>query len=250
MKPWVPLVAGLILIHAFVTPSYAQDRARRFINAMEAYRQQDYPTAVRGLTALADEGVVNGQLFYDLGNACLKQEDLGRAILWYERALKLRPGDPDLKFNLEYARSLTQDAEEAGGTPLVRIFFFWKYALSPRTITILALICNFLFWMLALTWYLTRRRGLRRAAMAMLLPAVVLVATAGVNYHQATDPDQAVVLPEKISVRSGLEATSTELFVLHAGAKVTVVRQKPGHAQIRFARDKIGWVPRDAVGLI
>ncbi len=250
MKIWFSICAGTLLILGMVLPCQAQEKARQFIAAMEAYQQQDYQTTIDGLEAIAHSGVVNGQLFYNLGNAYLKHEDLGRAILWYERALALRPGDPDLKFNYDYARSLTQDAEEADAAPLVRIFFFWKYALSARTIIVLAMGFNLIFWCLALTWRLTRRRGVRHAALAALVPALVFILTAGVNYYLAAHPNQAVVLPEEIAVRSGLDETSTELFVLHAGAKVAVVKQMPGHAQIRFSKDKIGWIARDAIGLI
>lgn len=250
MKIWLRICAWMLLILGMAVPGQAREEARQFIAAMEAYQQQDFQTAIDGLEAIADSGVVNGQLFYNLGNAYLKHEDLGRAILWYERALALQPGDPDLRFNYDYARSLTQDAEEADATPLVRIFFFWKYALSARTIIVLATGFNLLFWSLALTWRLTRRRGLRHAALAALLPALALISTAGVNYYQAARPNQAIVLPAKISVRSGLEKTSTELFVLHAGAKVTLVRQMPGHAQVRFSKDKMGWISRQAIGLI
>ena len=65
-----------------------------------AYRQGDWPGAIRAFDQLAGSGVENGRLFYNLGNAHLKNDDLGRALLWYERALQLIPDDPDLKFQL------------------------------------------------------------------------------------------------------------------------------------------------------
>ena len=241
---------GLLVTLFATAPGQAEDGARQFLDAMKAYQQEDYPTAIAGLEAIADTGVINGQLFYNLGNAHLKNDDLGSAILWYERALALRPNDPDLRFNYDYARSLTQDAEEEQATPLRRIFFFWKYTLSAHTIIVLAIIFNLLFWILAAVWRLTRRRGWRRAALAALAPALIFIATACVNYYQSSNPGEAIILPREVSVRSGLEDTSTELFKLHAGAKVSVVRERPGFVQIRFSEDKIGWVSREAIGMI
>jgi tetratricopeptide (TPR) repeat protein len=228
----------------------AQEHGRQFLAAMEAYKTGDYTAAVKDLEAIAAAGVRNGQLYYDLGNAHLKNNDLGRAILWYERALALIPDDPDLRFNYEYARSQTKDLPEGGPSPLTRILFFWAYELSARTIIVLALACNLVFWGLAIAWRLTRRRGLRYALLAALVPTIVFILTAAFNYFEAAHHTQAIVLPPAVAVRSGLAPTSTQLFELHAGAKVKIVRQMQDHVQIRFSEDKIGWIPSSAVGRI
>ncbi len=250
MKTWlqIPVLLALILVAA--APCSGQENARRFITAMEAYNAGDYASAISGLNAIADNGTHNGGLYYNLGNAYLKNNDLGRAILWYERALGLLPHDPDLRFNYDFARSLTKDAQEGSATPLVRIFFFWKYQLSSRTTVILAIGCNLLFWCLAIAWRLTGRRRLRRAALIIMVPAAVFIITASYNYYEAAHLNQGIVLPSQVSVRSGLEETATELFELHAGAKVKVIKKMKAHYQIRFSKDKFGWVSQDKIGLI
>jgi tetratricopeptide (TPR) repeat protein len=249
MKTRLCLLIMTIAILAAV-PCPAQEHGRQFLAAVEAYKAGDYAGAVKGLEAIANSGIQNGQLYYDIGNAHLKNNDLGRAILWYERALTLLPNDPDLRFNYDYARSLTKDAQDESVNPLVHILFFWKYQLSARTVILLALAFNLFFWGLTTAWRLTRRRGVRYAALAASVPAAVLILTAVFNYYESAHPSRAIVLPDKIAVRSGLEPTSTELFELHAGAKVRVVRAMKGHVQIRFSEDKIGWVENAAVGRI
>ena len=250
MKFATTAFALLLWITTGIATGMAQDNAHDFIAAMAAYKSKDYPTAIAKLEAIARNGVENGQLYYNLGNAHLKNNDLGQAILWYERASALLPNDPDLRFNTDYARSLTRDASEEETTSLVRIFFFWKYHLGRNTIIALSIAFNGLFWCLAAAWRLMGRRGLRLAMQIALVPAVVFVLTAAFNYYEATHSTHAIVLPEKISVRSGLEETSTELFVLHAGAKVKLVKNLDNHAQIRFSAEKIGWIPRTAIGRI
>ncbi len=231
-------------------PCRAQEHARRFLTAVEAYKAGDYPDAAKELEAIADSGIRNGQLCYDIGNAYLKTNDLGRALLWYERALVLLPSDPDLRFNYDYARSMTKDVQDEDAGALVRILFFWQYQLSSRTIIFLALGFNLLFWALVTLWRVTRRRAVHHAALAALVPAVILVLTAGFNYYESAHPTRAIVLPDKIAVRSGLSPSSTELFELHAGAKVKIVKTMDKHVQIRFGEDKIGWIDGAAVGLI
>jgi tetratricopeptide (TPR) repeat protein len=239
-----------VTISLFAGYGRAADNPRLFVDALEAYRNGDYALAAKQWSTIADTGVKNGDLFYNLGNAYLKGEQLGPALLWYERALRLLPNDPDLRFNYDYARSLTQDAPDQDQQSLERIIFFWKYRLSPATVVYTALVCNLLFWTLIAIWRVTRLRPLRQAALIVLVPTLIFVATALFNYHESTRRRQAIVLPQQVSVRSGLEETSTELFVLHAGAKVIVVKKLDEHYQIRFSTDKIGWVKSDALGLI
>jgi tetratricopeptide (TPR) repeat protein len=250
MKNRLGIVLVIVAVLQTAGPCWAQEHARQFLASMQAYKAGDYAEAARQLQAIAADGVQNGQLYYDLGNAYLKSNDLGRAILWYERALKLLPEDPDLRFNYDYARSLTKDVPDETASPLVHILFFWKYQLSTRTVIGLALAFNLLFWGLAAAGRLMRRRGLRLAAVGVFIPAAVLILTASYNYYETAHGTQAIVLPEKIAVRSGLESTSTELFQLHAGAKVKVVKEMKGHVQIRFSQDKIGWIESGAVGRV
>ncbi|MDA8141595.1 MAG: hypothetical protein M0036_23375 [Desulfobacteraceae bacterium] len=239
-----------ICLASTATPCAASDQTRQFLAGVEAYEKGDYRGAIEKFDAIAQSGVASGKLFYNLGNAHLKINDLGAAILWYERAHLLLPNDPDLRFNLDYARSLTKDAPEEAVSPLVRIAFFWNYQFSHRTLNIAAISTNLFCWLLLGLWRLTRRRGWLRAAWVVGVPALILVLTAAFNFYGLAQRHQAIVLPAQIAVRSGLEQTSTQLFVLHAGAKVSVVKQLKDHYQIRFSEDKIGWVDRETVGVI
>jgi len=250
MRTWKSILLVCLLALSAAAPCRAQDNARRFLAAMEAYKAENFTAAIADLETIARSGVRNGELFYNIGNAHLKNHDLGRAILWYERALKLLPNDPDLRFNYNYARSLTRDAVDENTVSLTHIFFFWKYQLSSRNIVFLAMTFNCLFWCLLIAGRLTHRRGFRRAAMVCLIPAIIFILTAAFNYYEVNHQRRGIVLAEKVSIRSGLEETSTELFVLHAGARIEVVKQMKNHFQIRFSKDKIGWLTVGAVGLI
>lgn len=242
-------LAILLLFGAF-SPVRASDQARPFLAGLEAYKAGDYAQAIDHFNTIARSGVVNARLYYNLGNAYLKNNELGPAILWYERALALGSGDPDLIFNLDYARSLTKDVVEGQASPLVRIFFFWNYQLTAGTINVMAIGFNLLVWLLAGGWLFTRRRGLARSALLVAIPALVLTLTAVFNYFMEARFQPAIVLADQVHVRAGLEERATGLFILHAGAKVRVVKDRADHYQIRFSADKLGWLPKNQVGLV
>lgn len=234
-----------LCIHAWASPP-----PRTFMDGTEAYRQGDWPAAIAAFDSLAQSGVNNGKLFYNLGNAYLKNDDLGHALLWYERALKYIPNDPDLRFNYDYALTLTKDERQEKSSPLLRILFFWKYQLSPSTVRWMAILLNAALWTALSVLAIRKKRLLRPSTIPIAAVTLLFSATAAFNYLEAARIRHAVILPQQVAVRSGFSDSATQLFVLHAGTKVRVERQSETHLLIRYAEDKIGWVKRADAGII
>jgi len=241
-------LAAVFLCHSPVLG--AESPGEAFLEGIRLYRAEEFVEAAEAFSRAAEAGEPSAGLCYNLGNAYLKADDLGRAILWYERGLKRDPNDPDLRFNHEYALSLTRD-EQVDPTPeIVRILFFWKYRLSPKTVQWLAAGFNALFWLaLGVRWF-RRRRLLNPVTAVLLVFTLVFAGTALFNFWEARYLRTGVVLPEVVSVRSGLTEDATELFVLHAGTKVRIEREREDHLRVRYAEGKIGWVGDEAVGEI
>ena len=248
------MLALMLFLFGFVsgplTNGLADEDARRFLYGVGAFQDGNYAGAIEAFEDLTAKGRVNPKLYYNLANTYLKNGDLGPAMLWYERAAKLDPGDPDLRFNLDYARSLVKDQGDVTASSIYRILFFWKYLLSFETICWLALGLNLCFWTLRTIWLFKRRRPLRAIGPATMFVAAVFILTALYNYHERAGAKEAIILPAEAAVRSGLAPDATELFVLHSGTKVRVEREKEGFARIRFTEDKIGWLPASQIGRI
>jgi hypothetical protein len=244
------LMACLATLSLFQT-AIAQEPppAHLFIEGLKAYQSGDYDTAIARFQVLANGGQANGKLYYNLGNAYLKKGRLGPAVWWYEKARHLIPNDPDLKFNLNYARSLMKDQPEAE-SQAARVLFFWRYRLRADQIQWLALGFNLAFWLTLMARRLLGRRPYRAWLLALALPALLFAATAAYNVYADHFQKQAIVLPEQLSVRAGRTPGATELFILHAGTKVRVQTRREDHLRIAFGRDKIGWVPAGELGLL
>jgi tetratricopeptide (TPR) repeat protein len=250
MKRTAIVLATFALVLSLASVAPASETARTFIQGTEAYRNGDWPAAITAFEAVAAQGVDNGKLFYNLGNAYLKNDDLGRAVLWYERALIRIPDDPDLRFNHDYALTLTKDERVEPGISLVRILFFWKFQLSHTTICWLAILLNAALWISLSILAIRKKRRLRPAVVLLALATILFSATAVFNYVEADRIRHAVILPEKVAVRSGFSESATELFILHAGTKVRVARESDTHLMVRYTVDKIGWVKKADVGVI
>jgi tetratricopeptide (TPR) repeat protein len=226
------------------------DQSLAFIEGIGQYDAKAYPEAVAAFEKVLTTGIRNGKLFYNMGNACLKAGEIGPAILWYERALTLIPNDPDLQFNLTYARSLVKDEKEGEASPVLEVLFFWKDLFRVGTLQWAGIVLNAAFWLFWGLYRLFRKGILLHAAYGMMMLSVLVLGTAGWRLYENTFRPQAVILPPSVAVRSGQASESTELFVLHAGTKVAVKKQGNGFLKIRFSEDKIGWIPESSAGII
>ena len=119
---------------AVVLPLHAAAQEEIVLRGNQAYQEGAYPAAIEAYEAVRDAGYTSAGLEYNLGNAYFKTGELGRAILHWERAIELDPGDADARANLELARGLTTDAIE----PLPEFWLFslvgWWIDLVPRTL--------------------------------------------------------------------------------------------------------------------
>lgn len=243
----VVICLALLLLPVAV---FGSDLPKAFYEGVSFYEAGRFDEALGRFLPIAESGIENGKLDYNIGNAYMQQGDVGRALLWYERALRLLPKDPDLIFNRNVALAQVKDKQEETDNPVLSVLFFWKKGLPLKTLQKLAIGSGILFWTLLALHLFLRRPPLKIAAtlcgaLFLLFASTALWDTAMNARHQ-----QGVVLPKAVSVRSGLSDTATELFTLHAGSRVIVEQQRGDWVRIAFSEGKIGWVKKESVGVL
>ena len=240
----------LILSAAMPGPGQADDSGTLFLQGVNQYKAGQFQDAAATFEQVAANGIKNGQLYYNIGNACLKAGDLGHAILWYERAVKLTPRDPDLRYNLDHARSLVTDVPPERTIDVLALVFFWDNYLSPATVAQGAVLVWFCFIAHAGVRMFRKKRVFTLAGSILCVLSVVVVATAFFNYYHQYAQSEAIILADAAPVRSGYSDEATELFILHAGTKVRVERAAKAFLRISFSKDKVGWVKASQAGII
>jgi len=234
------IIVFLTIVPALVTGAGASELTMKYLDGIKYYKAGQFAEAVSAFSSISDAGIQNGKLYYNLGNAYLKNGQSGHAVLWYERALRLMPNDPDLKFNHKYTPSLLKDEPDDGNLPIFKVLFFWKHLLSVTTIQWTAILLN-LFFVLMLTLQVVRKKiRFKMPAYLLLIVASIFILTAVYNFYETVYIKKAVILPEQVSVRSGLTTSSTELFVLHAGTKIKIEKENKGFFRIFFLMERLG----------
>ena len=241
---------GLVMLLAMAASAMAGTSHKLMVEGIEAYHAGDYDLAISRFSAIAHGGVANPKLFYNLGNAYYKNNDLGKAILWYERAAAMGANDPELKFNLAYARSRIKDEDETAANRLFHILFFWYFALSPKTVWLAAITVNAVFWLILAVNAVLKRRTSRLFCWIAGTCVLILTVTGFYRFYEEKFVRQAIITGIEAPVRSGWTTDATKLFVLHAGTKVRVEKEQNGYFRISFGKDKIGWLKKQDAEII
>ena len=251
------LLALLLLISPLSltaqNPSYPDSL---FQAGVTAYTEGNYPEALKDWEQVRSAGLMSRELYYNLGNAYFKNGEIAPAILWYERALKLDPSDADVRHNLEYARSLTQDRIEE----VPEIFFEqWGHALCyllpSNTWAVLGLVFLAGLVAMALLFLLGSTPGRRRlgffAGIACLLMAILGWDFAQWQRQEALAQDRAIVMRPVSSVKSSPSAEGAkDLFILHEGARVKILDNVGSYSNIELGDGRQGWIPAGDIEVI
>ncbi len=215
--------------------------------ADSAYVHGDYLRAIALYDSLLSQGV-SPEIYYNLGNAYYRIDDNTHAVLSYERALLLSPGDEDIRFNLQMARAKTIDKI----VPESEMFFVtWYHSLVNLTSVdgwaIVALCMLSLAIILVLLYLFADAVWLRKigffGAFVALLFFVVGNLFAWQQKQKHLRGNEAVIIESAVPVKSTPSQNGTDLFILHEGTKVKIVDNSMREwKEIRMADGKQGWL--------
>ena len=226
---------------------FAQSPEETFDQANQHYQQARFSQAIDLYESILDNGFVNGELYYNLGNAYYKTGDLGKAVLNYERALKLMPNDEDLKHNLQLANLVITDRIEP--TPRLFLWDYWdsmKAAFSLDALTwigyaLFVLLVGSVCVIILARSYEVRRLGLFGGSISTALLVLSIVLFVG-KIGELNRTDAAVVTAKITTVKNSPDTKSSDAFVLHSGVKVTITDSVGDWMKIRLADGKVGWM--------
>ncbi len=233
----------------------AQQPDSLFAEGNRFYGSGAYQDAVTRYEALVASGHANASVYYNLGNAHYKLQDLASAILYYEKARKLDPADPDIEANLNFVNLGITDRIQ----PLPEFFIesWWRGLVFSQTLTmwsVLAVIAWLLAFALLAAYLYAYRPRLKRAAfyggVAVMVVALSLLAVAYTQHRIQTDHRDAVVFRGKVPVKSAPAEGEKTLFVIHEGTKVRIADEVNDWIKVTLPNGNEGWIESAVVKVI
>lgn len=226
------------------------DPNQLFYTANHYYESRDYKKALEAYLAILGAGSESGGVYYNIGNSYLKIGDLGRAILYYEKAKRLIPYDSDLKANLSYARSLVENSPDRQPknfalNALGNIFESY----SLRAIIFSASIL-YLILILQIGICIARPFLAKKFRVILLLSAALFIVNLTVladRYFEERILRRGVVVQKEVECKYEPIEESTTYYKLREGGGVLILKTRNGWRHIRRPDGKISWVRKEAV---
>lgn len=211
-----------------------------------AYERNDYAKAADQYRKAVDEGVVDARLYYNYANALFRQNQLGLAILYYEKAAKLEPDDEDIAYNLRFAGAQTVDKNPAPeNNALTRVLWALhsSYSINAGLWICLGLFSAIFAAAIAALYAGAALRGVLFGAMGIMgLALLVFGPSVAYKVKQQESVQYGIVLKPVVEMFSGPGENFQLLTKVHEGTKFQIVETRGEWVSVKLLNGKGGYV--------
>ncbi len=229
----------------------ANDLFQKGISAPEPGRTERIKQAAQVYErVLAERGIRNGYLYYNLGNCYVHLGRMGKAIVNYRRAEKLVPNYSDLRNNLKSALARRKDnIQKAQMRSIARTLFFWHYLMSLHAKIVVFAILFSMIWIVLLVRLFLDRPFLRWGSVVCIFFAAVFGVSAALNVYADNSIRFGVIVVESTTPRKGPGESYSPTFkeALHEGTEFHVRDRQAQWLQVELDNGSVCWLKaRDA----
>lgn len=254
MKRYIRQFVLALLIQCLAWPMMMAQEAS-IKEAEVAYTKEDYKTAIELYEGLLMNNGESAAIYYNLGNAYYKDGQIAPAILNYERALLLEPGDKDIRFNLQLAKSRAVDKiEPVGQFFLAKWFEGVRDVASVDTWGATGIICFILFMLCLVVFFFSKVVRFKKIGFYCALLFLLIVVFSNIfGYSQKSamkNQVEAIVFASSVTVKSSPDESGTDLVVLHEGTKVAVKSTLGEWSEVELEDGNVGWMPSKEIQTI
>ena len=249
-------IITIILSLGFSMNIQAKDLDSLWTAGVQAYSDGRFSDASSAWTSIEESGQKSATLYYNLGNSWFKQGNYPKAILNYERALRLDPSYSDARYNLEFTNSFVQDKIEPVPEFILKsVAKKVCYVMSSNAWATIFLVLFAAALVMGLLYMLGASVGRRRigfyCGIVLLLFSIGALSFSVWQKSDSLKSDTAIVMSPVSSVKSSPSSgSSKDLFVIHEGTKVTILDEVGSWKNISLADGRQGWIPSSDLEVI
>lgn len=254
-KKYNRLTRGLYLLLLLAMPlfSLGNDKVNAlFEQGNQLYAKAHFQQAVQAYQQILNQGYQSAVIYYNIGNAYYKLDDMPSAILYYEKAHKLAPNDEDISINIQLANLKIADKIEPQPEFFVtrwwHSFILFLPADTIAGLSILFFIAGFglLVWYLFTGSYITKRTTFYAGIIAIFTGLIfTFIANRQVSYFDSHH--RAIVFSNSVIVKGSPDVNGKPLFVIHNGIKVDITQTNQNWIEIQLPNGNSGWITIDNI---
>ena len=217
-----------------------------FNKANQFYQKNSYNQALKIYLKLENNQYKNDALYYNIGNCYYKLEDFGRAVLYYEKALRISPKDKDILKNLKLAKAHLQDKEiEVASNPFNLVFSWVLNFFSVNAYIVISLIlfaCVGGFGLSFLLFESLRKKWIQQVFILSLILFFAIGTLTAVKIYKTEYQHYGIVMASVTSIMSGPGDNFSLLFTLHSGSKLRVIKKQKDWSFVSMKNGYAGWL--------
>ena len=217
------------------------------------YEEHNYEAAINSYKGLCEE-FYSPELFLNLGNSYYKVNDIPSTILYYEKALKLSPGNLNILHNLKLANKRISDKNKVNNSVRLNDWFFTWLINTPNYWAYNSVYLFIIGSLLLILYLFSKSRKLKKltfyTAVISLILGIFSIVFSGFHKSRLMSHEEAVIFKPSIDLMSEPTPNSSVSFVLHEGTKVKILDETELWYEIRFSDGKIGWLQKEFVETI
>ncbi|WP_179333781.1 tetratricopeptide repeat protein [Winogradskyella costae] len=237
----------VLLVCCFSLLSFSQND-QSFSDANALYNDAKFAEAIDKYESILDSKEHSAELYFNLGNANYKLNNIAPSIYYFEKALQLEPNDKDIQNNLAFAQNMTIDAIDT--VPVVGFSRIINNIVNTFTTDAWAKIAvggALLFVIIFLAYHFSYTSSKKRIAfvtsIVSLFVACFAVSMAFQKEGLNKKNNPAIVFAQESRVKTDPNAASEEVFRLHEGTKVQIVETYDDWNKIELSDNSTGWIP-------
>lgn len=245
MKLWI-----FSALFSMVALAAAQDDEGNtaFAKANSFYSSENYQEAIASYESILQSGQQSAEVFFNLGNAHYKLNQIGPAIYNFEKALQLEPGDKEIKNNLKFAQQMRVDAvQPLAENPVKKFLKELATSLSVDNWAYVSIMLALVAVLLFLLYHYAATTGKKRLfftlTMAFLLLMITSIVAAAYSRNLKEEDTQAIVFTTETITRAEPKQSADPSFTIHEGTKVTILEEYQEWAHIELANGSKSWLP-------
>jgi tetratricopeptide (TPR) repeat protein len=252
----IKVILSILFICIVSQRGTSQDSsADKFKKGSEFYSTGEYEKALSEWMDIYNTGYRSANLDYNIGNVNFKLNNIPGAILFYERALLLKPADEDINYNLQIARTRVVDRfEEIPKLFFVKWYDFISLLLSSNRWARISIVSFILcLVLLSIYFYTSVYRYKVLGFWFAILLFIVSISSFSFTFRNKSlvfDSRTGIIFSPLVNGKSSPDDSGTDLFVLHEGTKVSIEDEVGQWFEIRLSDGNKGWVPANSLEIL
>ena len=228
----------------------------KFLEANNLYNDSKYEQSIQVYLQILDSGAHSSELYFNIGNAYYRLNDIANSILYYEKSLKLDSSDNDVINNLNMVKNALIDDIAVVPTSffdeqLNKISNLLDYSLWGLVLISL----SFIFLLLFIIYFFSNKPIIKRTAFTSLFFIIMIITFTGrisINaYEKNYLQKYAIIFSTKIEIKADPNERSENLLTLHLGTKVRIIDNfNDEWLKVKLVNGQEGWIKNNQIKII